>query len=59
MLFYEKLVTNLQQEGYKINPYNPCVANKMIDGAQYTISWHVDDLKFSPKESKVNNKFVK
>ena len=32
MLFYKKLATDLQQEGYKINPYNPCVANKMIDG---------------------------
>ena len=59
MLFYEKLATDLQKEGYIINPYNPCVANKIIDGRQHTVSWHVDDLKFSHKKPSVNDKFVK
>ena len=59
MLFYKKLPTDLQQEGYKINPYNPCVANKMNNSAQHIISWHVDDFKFSHKDSQVNDKFVK
>ena len=36
--------------GFKINPYNPCVANKMATGHQVTIFWHVDDLKVSHKE---------
>ena len=31
--------------GFKINPYDPCVANKMINGHKMTIFWHVDDLK--------------
>ena len=26
-----------------VNPYDKCVANKIIDGDQCTISWHVDD----------------
>ena len=30
-----------------INPYDPCVANKTINGIQMTICWHVDDLKVS------------
>lgn len=30
-------------------PYDPCVANKIIDGHQMTITWHVDDLKISHK----------
>ena len=29
------------------NPYDPCVANKMINGTQMTIRWHVDDLMIS------------
>jgi hypothetical protein len=29
---------------FEINPYNPCVANKMVNGTQMTIRWHVDDL---------------
>jgi hypothetical protein len=30
-----------------IDPYNFCVANKIINGKQCTIAWHVDDLKVS------------
>ena len=45
--------------GYKINPYDPCIANKMINGKQHTVVWHVDDLKISHVDPKVNDKFVK
>ncbi len=44
LLFYMKLVTELQEMGFEINPYNPCIANKMVNGMQMTIRWHVDDL---------------
>ena len=30
--------------GFELNSYDPCVANKMIDGHQLAICWHVDDL---------------
>jgi len=33
--------------GFEINPYDPCVANKMINGTQMTIRWHADDLMIS------------
>ena len=29
--------------GFELNPYNNCVANKIIDGKQCTIIWWVDD----------------
>jgi len=44
LLFYQKLVADLKSLGYEINPYDPCVANKNINGKQMTICWHVDDL---------------
>ena len=47
LLFYKKLVKDLEEIGFEINPYDPCVANKMVDGKQLTITWHVDDLKVS------------
>ena len=34
LLFYCKLVANLLAIGFTINPYDPCVANKMIKGHQ-------------------------
>ena len=47
LLFYEKLVGDLESYGFKINPYDSCMANKMIGGKQLTLCWHVDDLKIS------------
>ena len=47
LLFYQKLVHHLESQGFELNPYDPCVANKMIDGKQFAIAWHVDDLKCS------------
>jgi hypothetical protein len=44
MLFYKKLVKDLQACGFELNPYDPCVANKTVDGTQMIVSWHVDDL---------------
>ena len=47
VLFYRKLVSKLQEMGFEINPYNPGVANKMVNGTQMMIRWHVDDLMIS------------
>ena len=37
LLFYKKLRGDLEDMGFKVNPYDPCVANKTIKGAQCTI----------------------
>ena len=42
LLFYSKLRNDLIQEGFKVNLYDPCVANKQVNGSQMTIVWHVD-----------------
>ena len=47
LLFYLKLFKNLKSIGFELNPYDPCVANKIFDGAQLTVVWHVDDLKLN------------
>jgi len=33
--------------GFKLNPYNLCVANSQIKGKQCTVAWYVDDNKIS------------
>jgi hypothetical protein len=53
MLFWKDLTKNLEEWGFEINPYDWCVANKMIDGKQCTIVWHVDDLKISHVDGEV------
>jgi hypothetical protein len=45
LLFYRKLRKELEDLGFMVNPYDPCVANKDVgDGKQLTVIWHVDDL---------------
>jgi hypothetical protein len=43
---------------FVINPYNPCVANTIINGTQMTIRWHVDDLMISHVSQDKNMKVV-
>ena len=58
LLFYRKLRKDLEAIGFKINPYDCCVANKIVNGKQFTILWHVDDLKCSHKEKEVVDRFI-
>jgi hypothetical protein len=57
-LFWEKLTSKLNEWGFTINPYDPCVANKMVNGKQITVVWHVDDLKVSHVSLEVVDNFV-
>ena len=47
LLWYDLFRTNLKDMGFKLNPYDHCVANCMIEGTQCTIAWYVDDTKIS------------
>ena len=53
LLFYKKFVTSLKKQGFELNPYDPCVANKTVDGKVLTVCFHLDDNKISHKSSKV------
>jgi hypothetical protein len=57
LLWYKKFKLKLEQNGFKFNPYDPCVANKDVKGKQQTIIFHVDDLKSSHQDPKVNDEF--
>ena len=58
MMLYNKLKTDLIKNGFKLNSYDPCIANRMVNGTQLTVSWHVDDLKVSHKDSKAVYEFL-
>lgn len=53
LLWYEVFSEKLLKEGFKLNPCDPCVANKTIKGSQCTIAWYVDDTKISHKNPEV------
>jgi hypothetical protein len=45
LLFYWKLQRELEDYGFTVNPYNPCIANMMTEcGSQLTVIWHVNNL---------------
>ncbi len=45
ILWYDTVKGCLEEMGFKLNKYDPCVANKLIRGKQCTICWYVDDTK--------------
>ena len=47
LMFYEKLVGDLEAYGFRINTYNLCVTNTMVGGKQITVCWNMDDLNIS------------
>ena len=58
VLFYNKLKGVLTNLGFKMNDYNEFTFNKMINGKQCTIQFHVDDLKLSHLEQDELDKII-
>ena len=59
LLWYLKIRGDLEEYGFVFNPYDPCVCNKIVKDKQHTVRFHVDDLKASHMDSRVNDKFLK
>ena len=59
MIYILKLTKALLSYSFELNPYDPCVSNEIVNGEQPTICWHVDDLKSSHIDPKVNDKILK
>jgi len=53
------LSKTLQEWGFTLNPFDKCVANKDIEGIQFTVIWHVDDLKISDVSKEVVEDILK
>ena len=59
LVFYRKLRCKLEADGFVVNAFDPCVANKMTEkGDQITVVWHVDDLMVSCKDNFEITKFA-
>ena len=58
LLWYLKFKKDLEGIGFKFNDYDPCIANRMVNGKQHTVRFHVDDLLSSHVDPKVNDRFA-
>ena len=59
LLFYEKLTRGLKAMGFITNSNDPCVANNMVNGKQFTVVWHADEITFSREDEKEVTKAIK
>ena len=57
LLWYLKFKKDLENIGFKLNDYDPCIANFLVNGYQHTVRFHVDDLLSSHVDPKVNVRF--
>ena len=58
LLYYHKFADSLYQKKFTKNPYDPCLWNKIIEGKQCTICFHIDNCKISHVKLSVNDGII-
>jgi hypothetical protein len=58
LLFYLKLLKDLEDYEFLLNPYYPCVVNKVINVNQFNITWYMKNLNMSHVDAKVVDKTI-
>ena len=58
LLYCKKFVKSLKSKGFKLNPYDPCVANKQVNVEQSTMCFHVDGCEILHLAPKVVDKMI-
>ena len=58
LILYCKLRADLEDMWFKVNLYNPCVTNEIVNGNQCTMVWHGDNLKVSHKDKAILTYFA-
>ena len=57
ILYYKKSRKYIETIVFEVDTYNICVTNQIKSGKKQTVTWHVNDLKSSHIDTKVNEKF--
>ena len=50
LLFYLKLITDLQNNSFVLHPHDPCVANNLVNEEMMIVVWRVNYNKVSHKD---------
>ena len=51
--WYKLYSETLMEKGFKLNSYDRCFVNKLVNGKQCTLVWYVGDSNVSHMKSKV------
>ncbi len=58
LLYYKIFVLSLKSNEFRLNPYDPCMANKQVRGEQLTMYFHGDNCKILHLIPKVVDKAI-
>ena len=58
-LCYKKFKKDIEVIGHEVNLFDIYVAKKIINSKQHILTWHVDNVKASHINPKVNTRFTK
>ena len=58
LLYYCHFIQDIKAKHFILNPYDPCIANKMVDSKQLTLVWHINDIKVSHVKESVITKLI-
>lgn len=53
LFWYNLLTDTIKGLGFKLNPYNQCIANCTIDGLTCSIAWYLLYLNLSHRDARV------
>ena len=59
LFYYCNFCKTLKVNNFGMNPYDPCVANQMVNGSQHSILFHVDNFKLINKYPKLSDSFIR
>ena len=58
LLWYNQFKLDIEKQGFKFNPYDAFVANKILNRKQHTVQFHVDYLMSIHVDGIVNDDFL-
>ena len=58
LLYYKKFVKKLKRTGSQLNPYDPCVANRLVNEKNKIICFHVDNCGIIHQDREVNDESI-
>ena len=59
LLYYKKFCKYIKPICFEVNPYDTCMANRMVNGKQHTVACHFDYLKSIHGDPNFNDDFHK
>ena len=58
VLWCDIYAKTLKSQGFMVNPYYRCIANRTIDGKYFTIDWYVDNNKVYHVDKHINTRII-